>query len=97
MPMHATEAELRIALISIVAAASSEPHLRAVCAEMMDGSAQAAARADLDVLGIAGPGAPASVRFGALRTLTHLCAACQECPRGQDITGGSSKLMARYP
>lgn len=54
---------------------------------MMEWSLSSAARATGSVLSTVEARQPVTTRFGAMRLLSHMCAACSACPRGREMAG----------
>jgi hypothetical protein len=71
--------ENRLALIALFLASARDEH----CARRLDVATSFAAQAPGAVAMAAGIGAAVSARFGAVRTLNSLCAACGACERGR--------------
>lgn len=81
MPFHASDDELRLALLSVFSAGPLNL-TPGDCANAVDAAIAAAFEANREDLRITA-GQLTSVRFGAARVLNSLCAACRACPRGR--------------
>lgn len=75
--------ELRLALVSIMAALAEDPEL---CSRRLDDAAAVASIAPADLLN-GDPARRTAVRLGAARVLNSACAACGACPRGRAADG----------
>jgi hypothetical protein len=93
--LFARPAEMRLALLALFSIADGVPD--DVCRVAMDRACDAAYAAPVDVLDDDDGEDPLAIRFGAVRALNSLCAACRACPRGRDVEDARGVMMDAPP
>lgn len=83
MPLRASAEELRLALVTVMAAASMTTVRPLRCADIMDHAAAMAAETPDDTVLRSGARAPGFVRLQAVRVISAVCANCGACERGR--------------